>query len=61
MVFVVAVAAPWGDFKRGEAAGDEPRGQSGARVCDPSLWALRAGSAANLERIVLTGRVRAVG
>ena len=58
---MVAAVGAWVDSRRGEEAGDEPRGQSGARVCDPSLWALRAGSAANLERIVLTGRVRAVG
>ena len=34
MVFVVAVAAPWGDFRRGEEAGDEPREQSRV-VVDP--------------------------
>ena len=61
MVGVVAVAAPWGDFKRGEAAGDEPRGQSGARVCDPSLWALRAGSAAKFDAVFSVGGVGAVG
>ena len=35
MVFVVAVAAPWGDFRRGEEAGDEPRGQCARVVVDP--------------------------
>ena len=60
MVFVVAVAAPWGDFRRGEEAGDAPRGQ---RTCLGGFLrcrALRGCSAANLEREFGLGRFRAV-
>ena len=39
---MVAAVGAWGDFRRGEEAGDEPRGQ---RTC---LWILRCSAAAAL-------------
>ena len=57
---MVAAVGAWGDSRRGEEAGDSPRGQH-------VLWsllrcrALRGCSAANLSAFVGVGRVRAVG
>ena len=58
---MVAAVGAWGDFRRGEEAGDEPRGQSHVFGWIPSLQALRAGSAAKIDVVFSVGRVRAVG